>query len=299
MQNVKLLIVEDEPVNMQVLCRYLENAGYDMDTAEDGEAAWERLEANPAAYQIVVTDRLMPRLDGLELFERMKHHAALRHIPVIMQTAADSDEEVMEGVEAGIFYYLTKPYQEKMLLSVVEAAAEEHQHQQLVLEQTAKKQQAMGNCQSVAFSFRTLEEAQNIAFFLGSLFPEPQHKISGLFELMSNAVEHGNLGMDYATKSTLLDNGTYQAEISKRLGMEEYQAKMVNVSMEQRDQDYQVFITDQGDGFDWQPFMVLEPSRATDNHGRGIAKANLLSFDSVRYHGKGNQVECIIEKEAA
>jgi hypothetical protein len=48
-----------------------------------------------------------------------------------------------------------------------------------------------------------------------------------------------------------------------------------------------------GAGFAWQPFLEIEPSRATQGSGRGIAKANLISFDELIYQGKGNQVQAI------
>ena len=58
-----------------------------------------------------------------------------------------------------------------------------------------------------------------------------------------------------------------------------------------------VVITDQGDGFDWKKFMRIDPSRAGDNHGRGIAQANATSFDKLTYNDKGNQVIAFVGLE--
>jgi len=52
----------------------------------------------------------------------------------------------------------------------------------------------------------------------------------------------------------------------------------------------EVLITDQGDGFDWQPYLDIDPARAFASHGRGIALSRKLSFTSLEYLGSGNQV---------
>ena len=56
-------------------------------------------------------------------------------------------------------------------------------------------------------------------------------------------------------------------------------------------------ISDQGDGFDWQPYLDIDLSRIFDTHGRGIAMARGLSFDQVEFLGKGNQVRVTVLKK--
>src|ERR1700744_2808542 len=108
----RLLLVEDDPTNRRILSAYLGKAGYAVDQAEDGAIAWEKLAA--AEYDLVVTDRNMPHMNGLELFRKMQASQKLRDLFVIMQTAADTPKEIAEGIEAGVYYYLTKPYEETM-----------------------------------------------------------------------------------------------------------------------------------------------------------------------------------------
>ena len=69
--------------------------------------------------------------------------------------------------------------------------------------------------------------------------------------------------------------------------------KNIFIHFEQFPNRIEIVITDDGAGFDAQPYMEIEPSRATHGNGRGIAKANLLSFDEVLYLGPGNQVKVI------
>lgn len=114
--SVRILLVEDNPENMEILSAYLAQAGYLVDQATDGSIAFEMLKKDQN-YDLVVTDRNMPAMDGLELFSQMKKYTQMHGIPVIMQTGATSPGEIIEGVKAGVFYYLTKPYEEEIMLA--------------------------------------------------------------------------------------------------------------------------------------------------------------------------------------
>ena len=102
-----ILVVDDDPICLELLSETLIGAGYSVDLAVDGEDAWDKL--NSYKHDLVLLDRVMPRLDGLGLLRRMKGDAALSGIPVIIQTSASSQDEILEGLEAGAHYYLCKP----------------------------------------------------------------------------------------------------------------------------------------------------------------------------------------------
>ncbi len=287
-----ILLVEDEPTNRAILATHLRQAGYTVDEAFDGQAALEMLTAN-TQYAIVVTDRRMPRMDGLQLFANMKMHKALDQIPVIMQTAATAPEEVVEGIKAGVYYYLAKPYQEETLLTLVKAAIRERRKNEVFESRFQRQREALGKVVKGEFEISTPEEAQNISFLLGGLFPRPELAVTGLFELLLNAVEHGNLGIGLEGKAKLLASSQWEETIHRRLTRPENNDKKVTIQFTQAADRLEVLITDQGPGFDWRPFLEIEPSRATQANGRGIAKANLLSFDRLTYLGKGNQVQVV------
>ena len=96
-----ILIVDDEPVNLDTMCSHLANDEFDLVTASDGQQAWNLLESNPARYDVVILDRMMPGLDGMQVLGNIKEHETMEHIPVLMQTARDADQEVVEGLRAG------------------------------------------------------------------------------------------------------------------------------------------------------------------------------------------------------
>jgi len=68
----------------------------------------------------------------------------------------------------------------------------------------------------------------------------------------------------------------------------------VYVRYERSEEKLRLLIRDEGKGFDPQPYMQLDPDRLTHNHGRGIAMANMVSFDEIEYRGGGNEVLCTI-----
>ena len=108
-----LLVAEDDLISREILMENLGEAGYAVDVAENGDAAWALLTANPERYCAVLLDRMMPGIDGIEVLRRVKADEALTHIPVVMQSGLVRPEEVLEGLRGGAYYYLTKPFPPK------------------------------------------------------------------------------------------------------------------------------------------------------------------------------------------
>jgi CheY-like chemotaxis protein len=285
----KLLVVDDEPINLEIIGHCLEDE-HQLAFAEDGLEAWAMLEASPQAYDGVILDRMMPRMDGMEVLRRLKADKRFRDVPVIMQSAADSSEQVAEGLAAGAWYYLAKPYAPKALRSIVNAALDDRRNRKDLAQIGGKLQTILDLADLACFRFRTLEEVSVLSSTLAQMCPHPETVAMGLSELMLNAVEHGNLGIDYAEKGRLIEDGLWQDEVERRLANPAQTRRHASVEL-QRDSEYLSFtIRDQGPGFDWQRYLDLDPSRAFDSHGRGIAMARHLAFASMEYRGTGNEV---------
>ncbi len=291
-----VLIVDDEPFNIEIIKEYLENEGYDLRSAEDGLDAWNQLEAAPEDFDLVLLDRMMPNMDGMETLARIKEHQVLLELPVILQTALASKQDIADGMKAGAYYYLTKPFEEEMLRSVVATAVEDRLRYRSAQEHVEEKETIDKMLAEGRHAFRSLDEAREMATILSSLCPEPQRVVVGMSELLINAVEHGNLGITYQEKGELKENGTWQDEVEKRLSLPEYSGREVIVDIVQGEAEIQFTITDQGDGFDFSNYLEMDPDRAFDNHGRGIAMSRMLSFDSLEYLGKGNQVVAVVKR---
>lgn len=295
-----ILIVDDEPFNIEIIVELLEDEDcYRLSTALDGQIAIDMLEATPNDFDIIILDRMMPNMNGMEVLDRIKNHDILRHCPVILQTAKTNQADIAEGLEAGAHYYLTKPFDEEVLLSVIKTAVQERQFHKEVMSDLNKGKQVVPLIRSANFEFTTIDHARNLASLLSNAFPDPSIVVMGLTELMVNAVEHGNLGITYDEKSALNDKGTWNEEVSRRLALPENADKAVTVNFISNNSCIKITITDQGDGFDWQSYMDFDPNRIMDNHGRGIAVANKLSFSEVVYAGKGNVVCALLNLEQA
>lgn len=291
-----LLVVDDEVFNLDIIVRRLSKAGYEMVTAEDGEQAWTILEANPTKFDAIILDRMMPKMNGIELLKKVKADARFNALPVIMQTAAAVTEQVIEGLNAGAYYYLTKPYEGSVLLSIVQAALSDHRHNVDLQKQIQEGIRSLSFMQNADFRIRNLEETRLLASLLANACPEPSRVVLGLSELLINAVEHGNLGITYQDKSALMAKRSWSEEVERRLQLPEYCNKYVDVHFQRTAESIKITISDQGEGFDWEKYLVMDPSRAFDSHGRGIAMSKLLSFDHLEYVGNGNTVEVVINK---
>lgn len=116
-----LLLIEDDPFMQELLALYLSEAGWQADVIENGQQAWEWLQAHPQTYQMILLDRDLPGIHGLELLTRIKQHPKLKYIPVILETAEDAYEAVLEGLQAGADYYLPKPINSTQLLEIIES----------------------------------------------------------------------------------------------------------------------------------------------------------------------------------
>jgi PleD family two-component response regulator len=107
-QTKRILVVDDHPDNIQLLRARLEARGYIVEEAADGEAALARVYATPPP-DLILLDVMMPKIDGFEVARRIKSDDSLPFIPVIMQTALDSTESMVQGFEAGADDYIAKP----------------------------------------------------------------------------------------------------------------------------------------------------------------------------------------------
>ncbi len=288
-----ILTVDDDPLNRDILAEYLSEAGYAVVEADDGDTALDLLRTTPSIDAIVL-DRMMPRMSGMDVLKAVKGDQRYCDIPVVMQSAATAREQILEGIKAGVFYYLTKPYEDQMLLAIVSAALLDAATKKRLRDEVSQHRRVLGLMEQSRFRFRTLEEARNIAFLIANCFPDPEAVVYGINEMLINAVEHGNLGITYGEKTQLILEGRLFDEIARRLALPSNEGKWAYLTLEVKDGHIEIRIKDQGKGFDWRQYLDISPDRVTHPHGRGIATSKLMSFTSVDYIGCGNEVVCSV-----
>ncbi|MBL8376948.1 MAG: response regulator [Burkholderiales bacterium] len=286
----RLLLVDDEPFNLEILAEHLDDARYDTVQACNGAEAWQLLDADPAGFDLVLLDRMMPIMNGMELLTKVRADARFAALPIVMQTAAAAKEQVAEGLRQGAHYYLTKPFEREVLLAIVEAALEQRRNRIALVDDRPDPRSLV----AAEFEFRTLAEARRLAGFLAGACPEPGQVVLGLTELMINAIEHGNLGITYREKSDLNERCAWRDEVERRLALPEYAGRRALVKVARTDSGISFIIEDEGAGFNWQRYMEMDPERAFDSHGRGIAMSRMVSFSVLEYLGRGNVVRATV-----
>lgn len=112
-----VLVVDDDPLILEVLQTVLDLEEFEVSTSPDGEGALELVEQQRP--DVVVCDVMMPGLDGLEVCRRLKEAPATADLPVVLLTARDRAEDRAAGEDAGCDAYLIKPFSPLHLIEVI------------------------------------------------------------------------------------------------------------------------------------------------------------------------------------
>lgn len=114
---MRILLVEDDPQLAEALAEAIKDQRYVVDVATDGEAAWEQIRV--LEYDLIVLDVIMPKLNGIDLCQRLRSHQY--QMPVLMITARDTSTDKVIGLDAGADDYMVKPLDLLELLARIRA----------------------------------------------------------------------------------------------------------------------------------------------------------------------------------
>ena len=113
----RILVVDDDPQNRDLLARRLERHGFEVETARDGIDGLRRIDAGD--FHLVMLDVMMPGMNGLEVLERVRRTRTMAELPVILATALAETEDAVEGLASGANDYVTKPFDFPMVVARV------------------------------------------------------------------------------------------------------------------------------------------------------------------------------------
>jgi two-component system cell cycle response regulator len=134
---VRILIAEDDAISRTILQRAVEKLGHECLTAEDGEAAWE-LYKSTSGIDVIISDWMMPGIDGLELCRRVRNEGHDGYTYFIFLTALGDRQHLFKGLEAGADDYLTKPLnRDELQVRLISASRVTSLHRRLA-EQNAR-----------------------------------------------------------------------------------------------------------------------------------------------------------------
>lgn len=291
LKNKNILIVDDDPIIRNFLSDFLIMEGAVPLTISDGDSALKAIEEYPD-LSAVILDWVLPDISGLDVLRIMKERNKTSKLPVIMQTGSKDRDKIIAGIESGAFYFLTKPYDFKILSTILKRAVHEYESQQEIsqTERNEKSKNFFSMLSKGVVRFRTVKEAMNLASMFGGFLNDEKFGI-GLIELLVNAVEHGNLGIGFEKKEELIMNDLLSKEIENRLNHRDYKDRFASLEFEKTVNEILIRISDEGDGFDYKQYSVINPERVLDVNGRGVAISKMIFHDDLQYLGKGNVLE--------
>lgn len=121
-RDIRVMVADDDRIVRRIVVTKLSGLGYTVTEAADGQEALERLESG-AAYDLLITDQLMPRMNGLQLIRALRESPESERsgLPVIMLTSKSGEQDIIEGLEAGLDDYIAKPFSPDELAARIRA----------------------------------------------------------------------------------------------------------------------------------------------------------------------------------
>jgi twitching motility two-component system response regulator PilH len=116
-----ILVVEDTPSEMELMTLYLRESGYKVLTATNGKEALEKVSQEKP--DVVITDVVMPDMNGFELCRSLKKNPDTKNVPVIACTSKNQELDRLWGMKQGVDIYLTKPYTKEEIIRAVRSVA--------------------------------------------------------------------------------------------------------------------------------------------------------------------------------
>lgn len=147
------------------------------------------------------------------------------------------------------------------------------------------------------YTLQELEEVYDLSMLLSREFPDPSAVQLGIYELLLNALEHGNLEIGPELKMTLIRENRWEHEIKRRIGLPEFSNRKVEITLELKETECRMTITDQGKGFDWQHYISALAKTESRPCGMGLFLVRHAGFDTILFNEKGNAVTCIVGKK--
>lgn len=289
---MKVMIVDDDAITLDLIENILQTAGYETRTASDvrmGFSVYEDFRPD-----LVITDIEMPGMNGLELLSAIRNRGTETIILVV--TGNGNKEYAIQALRSGANNYLYKPIDQNILLSLVanyssliEARLREKAVTRFITQ--SKLEVTLNNSNDLTYSIVEYLVAQAEGFLAPDDLPMLR---MGLIELITNAIEHGNLGITYEMKSKALESlDGYTQLIAERMADPRYAQRCVTIKSQIDREGCEWIIRDEGEGFDWQAIPnEMDAETLYASHGRGIFISR-LQFDRMEYNHKGNEVRVV------
>ncbi|OLP18917.1 hypothetical protein BST81_08365 [Leptolyngbya sp. 'hensonii'] len=115
-QERHILLIEDDIVAASLIAFLLKREGYSPQIARDGQEAYDLINQSPPPH-LVLLDRMLPYMDGLELLEHIRCQTSWQQVPIVMLTATNTEQSAVEAFDAGVDDYIVKPFRPQELMA--------------------------------------------------------------------------------------------------------------------------------------------------------------------------------------
>ncbi|MBD2164553.1 hybrid sensor histidine kinase/response regulator [Calothrix sp. FACHB-156] len=183
-----ILVVDDNPTNIQVLFDILSEIGYRVAIAKSGEAALQRLQSYHP--DLILLDVMMPGIDGFETCQRLKYQPETRDIPVIFMTALSDTVDKVKGLSLGAVDYITKPIQHEEALARIRVHLQLHNSQQVLEQRTTELSQALDNLKQAQVHLVQSEKMSSLGQLVAGLAHEINNPVNFIYGNLKPAEEH-------------------------------------------------------------------------------------------------------------
>ncbi len=288
---MRILLIDDEEFTRRELGGYLEDEGYSIITASDGEEGIKMFEEH--LPELVLTDVKMPKIDGFEVLKIIKEKRP--ETRVIILTGHGDENMVIKALKNGANDYIKKPIHLNHLNeSIIKAVESVKNLKKTIFNATNINDLNMNleidnNLDAIYGVTNYITNLNHIYFSKASC-----EKIKlALIESLRNSIEHGNLDIGYDEKNEYLEEGTFTKELKHRKQLDKYKKRRVSLNYTLNRERVQYIIKDEGKGFDWKNLPnAEEPNNIFKRNGRGILLIKLM-MDKVTFNEKGNEITIV------
>lgn len=190
----KVLAVDDDPNILNMLKIYLEKEGYNVFTAKNGQDAYET--ARKELPFLIISDSMMPVMDGLELSRKIKENSLTQNIFFVLLTGKGTSDDIVEGLDSGADDYVIKPFHAKELMARVRAYKRIAELQNSLEDANKKLKAELALREQLEEKIRQEEKMQGVLEMAATTcheFNQPLQAISGYAQLLSVSYEDEEL----------------------------------------------------------------------------------------------------------
>jgi two-component system, cell cycle response regulator len=290
-----IFIISGSHSEDSALARILKKFGYVPSTINRDGLTLTLIADARSSIEAIILDQRGTKTFDRAIVDGLAGDPRVCDIPKILLVNSQTSEQISAALDAGVQHYLQTPFQAPLLQSMLHLVWCEREAKRQSRLQLSDLSVFLPMIETCKLRVRTPAEAARIVPMLAGFFPDSRRAEVGIKEILTNAIEHGNLEIGGELKSELSKSGALEQEVYVRLSRPEFASRSVEVVVSRTHEGVMLIVTDGGRGFAWRDRLDVDPAMANQVHGRGIAMARHIAFDRLTYNEAGNQAIALMK----